>query len=159
MQPVAHSADIDLAPNRVRVLVLESDRRLRSVLCWLLDEDERFCVVGQASTEDQAVACDAPFDAALVELGLSGLGGLNVIGRLLQRDPIPGVVILADTGAVYLRDAAAQEGAIGYLVRPDDLEHLGDRLAKLLQPTPPPLSPPDAQISPDPLAGESSTVP
>jgi DNA-binding NarL/FixJ family response regulator len=133
MQPEAHSADTGLPPNRVRVLVAESDMAQRSVLCWLLDDDERFCVVGQASTEDQAVACEAAFDLALVDLRLSGLGGLNVVGRLLQRDPIPVVVILADTGAVYLRHAAAQEGAVGYLVRRDDLGHLGDRLAAVFQ--------------------------
>lgn len=135
MQPEAHSADSDLRLNRIRVLVAESDSRLRSVLCWLLDDDQRFCVVGQASTEDQALACESPFDVALLDLRLSGLGGLNVIGRLRQHDPVPLVVILADTGAVYLRHAAAQEGAIAYLVRPDDLEHLGDRLAELFQPT------------------------
>ncbi len=135
MQPEAHSADTGPAPDRVRVLIVETNTRLRSVLCWLLDNDQRFCVVGQASSEDQALACDAPFDVALIDLRLSGLGGLNVIGRLLQRDPIPLVVVLAGTGAVYLRHAAAQEGASGYLVRPDDLEHLGDRLAELFHPT------------------------
>lgn len=134
MKAEAHLPDAGLPLNRIRVLVAESDARLRSVLCWHLDDDERFCVVAQASTEDQAAACKVPFDAALVDLRLSGLGGLNVIGRLLQRDPNPLVVILAETGAVYLRHAAAQEGAIGYLVRPDDLEHLGDRLAELFQP-------------------------
>jgi DNA-binding NarL/FixJ family response regulator len=122
-------------PNRIEVLVAESDTRLRSVLCWLLEHDERFCVVGQASTEDQAVACETPFDLALVGLRLSGLGGRNVIGSLLQRDPVPAVVVLAEIDPIYLRHAAADEGAIGYLVTPGDLEQLGDRLAELCQPS------------------------
>jgi len=131
MRRDAIPADTRLAPNHIRVLVAESDARLRSVLCWLLDDDGRFRVMGQAGTEDQVLACEAPFDVALIDLRLSGLGHLNVIGRLLQRDPVPVVVVLADTGVVYLRHAAAAEGAFAYLVRPADLEHLGDRLAEV----------------------------
>jgi DNA-binding NarL/FixJ family response regulator len=118
---------------RVRVLVAESDARLRSVLCSVLDHDQRFQVVGQASTGDEAVACAAPFDLALVDLRISGLGGMGTIGRLCRRDPLPAVVVLSETGAIYLRHAAAEEGAVGYLIRPDDLQQLGDRLTELFE--------------------------
>jgi DNA-binding NarL/FixJ family response regulator len=122
--------------DRIRVLVVESDARLRALLCSVLDHDQRFDVVGQASSEEEAVTSAARFDVALVDLRLSGLGGMGTLGRLTLRDPVPAVVVLAETGAIYLRHAAAEEGAVGYLVRPDDLKHLGDRLAELLASSP-----------------------
>jgi len=120
-----------LAPNRIRVLVAESNKRTRSVLCWMLEHDGRFRVVGEATTGEEAVACDEPFDVALVDLRISGLGGMNTIGRLQGHRPVPAVVVLAGAGAIYLRHAAAAEGAAGYLVASEDLDHLGDRLVEL----------------------------
>jgi DNA-binding NarL/FixJ family response regulator len=116
----------------IRILVAESNPQLASVLTWVLAEDDRFQVVAQVHDGDEAVACHEPFDMALVDLSVFGLGGLGTIARLHQRKPAPAIAVLAETDAVYLRHAAASEGAIGYLVKPADLEQLGDRLAELV---------------------------
>jgi two-component system OmpR family response regulator len=137
MENAANSTDA-LGPARspIRVLVVESDAHLATVLCWILSHDERFRVVAQARDGQAAVACPADFDVALVDLRISGLGGLGTIARLHERRPCRAIVVLADTDAVYLRHAAAAEGADGYLVKPSDLEKLGDRLADVVKARP-----------------------
>ena len=118
---------------RIRVLVASTDRHLRSVLCWSLEHDERCQVVVQASDGDAVVACRCAFDVAVVDVAISGLGIMGVIGRLRDRKPAPLVVVLAHTDAIYLRHALQAEGASGYLVMPDDLDHLGERLVEVFK--------------------------
>jgi DNA-binding NarL/FixJ family response regulator len=116
----------------IRVLIAESNPHLAAVLCWVLTHDERFEVVAQVRDGDAAVACEAEFDLALVDLAIFGLGGLGTIAHLHGRRPTPIIVVLADTDAVYLRHAAEAEGADAYLVKPAHLADLDDRLASVV---------------------------
>lgn len=117
--------------HRVRVLVAVSDTHLRSLLCWLLCEDQRFEVTAAVGNASELAASQAPFDVALVGLDLSGSVGLAPVADLRQRVPTPVVVVVADAGPVYLRHAAAAEGASAFLVRSTELKNLADRLYKL----------------------------
>jgi DNA-binding NarL/FixJ family response regulator len=119
------------SPSVLRVLVVEGDRHLRSLLRWVLDDDGRFRVVGEAADARTAVSWTRPFDLALVDLQLSGLDGSGVISSLHERTPAPVVVVLSVSGVPYLRYAARAQGADGFVVRPDDLDDIGDRLRDL----------------------------
>lgn len=121
-----------IAASRTRVLVVDSNRPFREVLSRAVQQDDRFDVVGTAETGDEAVSFAAPFELALVDLGIRGLGSLLTVARLRERTPPPTVVVLSPTDAIYLRHAAGAEGAAGLLVIPDDLDHLGERLGLLL---------------------------
>jgi two-component system invasion response regulator UvrY len=125
------TATSGLTAEPIRVLVAESNPHLRSLLGWVLTHDERFRVVAQVGDGDGAATCKEEFDVALVDLSISGLGGLGTIARLRQRRPAPAIVVLADTDAIYLRHAAAAEGAACYLVKPADLHSLADHLAEV----------------------------
>jgi two-component system, OmpR family, response regulator PfeR len=119
-------------PEPIRVLIAESNPQLGAVLRWLLAHDERFEVVAGVRDGGAALACEADFDLALVDLAISGLGGLGTIGNLHRRRTAPTIAVLADTDAVYLRHAAEAEGADAYFVKPADLADLNDRLAALV---------------------------
>jgi DNA-binding NarL/FixJ family response regulator len=113
------------------MLVAETDGRQRSLLCWLLAEDPRFQVVAQVDNAADLAAITTEFDLALVDLNLAGSIGLAPLRSLSRRRPKPVVAVLADTGPVYLRHAAAAEGASGWLVRSTAFEHLADDLYEM----------------------------
>jgi two-component system OmpR family response regulator len=121
--PEPHAGD-----EPIRVLVAESDANIRSVLSWALSHDDRFTVVATVADGDAALTCKQNFDVALVDLGIHGRGGFGTIANLHQRVPAPAVVVLSSVDAVYLRHAAAAEGAVDFVVIADGLDHLGDRL-------------------------------
>ena len=70
----------------------------------------------QAARRREGISCVEPVELALLDLEMSGLSGVHTIGILHRRVPRPTVVVLSDIDAVYLRYAAEQEGAAGYLV-------------------------------------------
>jgi len=112
------------------VLVIEANPQVRKLLRRTLDQDRRFATVDEAGDLAAAFASVAGFRVALIDLDLAGLDGRGVIAALHDRNPSPAVVVLSVTGVPYLRYAAAVEGADDFLVRPDDLPQLTDRIAQ-----------------------------
>lgn len=112
------------------VLVVEANPHVRVLLRRALDQDGRFGPVNEAKDLRAALAYPAGFRAALINLDLAGLDGGGVIAALHERDPSPAVVVLSLIGVPYLRYAAAAEGADDFLVRPEDLPWLGDRIVQ-----------------------------
>jgi len=101
----------------LRILLAEDDEQLASLVETLLDGDERFLVVGRATTGDDAVAlCEqhAP-DIVLMDIGMPGRDGIEATQAIHARDPGQHVVIY--TGSDEYGDVARAEdaGAVGYL--------------------------------------------
>ena len=99
----------------LHTLVVQRDSHLRTVIEWLVEEDARFVLVGSVSTGDEAVAWAEPLEVALVELLIPGLDALVVVRKLRARHPGITVVVLADVDVPYLRAAATDAGAAGYV--------------------------------------------
>lgn len=116
------------SPKQARVLVASGSSWLRQLIGCTLRQDPRFKVVAEVSDGDETVSFADSYDLAVVDLRLPGLGVLGVVSQLRQHHPERSVVVLAPTGAVYLRYASLQEGAGDYLVVPDELDQLPDRL-------------------------------
>ena len=118
-------------PNRkVRVLVASTDPRGRKPLVSALSRDRRIDIVTQVGDGDSVVTRATDFDVAVVDVSISGLGVLGVMSSLRRLAPAPVVVVVSRTDAIYLRHACLAEGATDYLVLPDDLPELPERVVR-----------------------------
>ncbi|MHB1431898.1 MAG: response regulator transcription factor, partial [Streptosporangiaceae bacterium] len=124
-------------PARARILLVEDDRELASVLRRHLT-DEGF-TVDVASDGEWAVRiltlADCPVDAVLLDLMLPGLGGRDVCRRLRSAGcwlPVLMVTALGDTAD---RIQGFADGADDYLPKPFSLDELVMRLRALLRRT------------------------
>lgn len=115
---------------RIRVLVASTDTSLRKLICSSLVRNRRFAVVAQATDGDAAVACPIEFDAAILDVSIAGLGVLGVMSGLRALSSHPVIVVVSRSGAIYLRHACLAEGADEYLVVPDDLDSLPERIVQ-----------------------------
>lgn len=123
-----HVSEAPIAGQRIRVLIAESNTHVRTVLSWALTHDPRFTVVANVADGDSALDCQQDFDVALVDLSIHGRGGFATVANLHRRRPAAAVVALSRVDALYLRHAAAADGAADFVVISDGLDHLGDRL-------------------------------
>jgi DNA-binding response OmpR family regulator len=73
------------------------------------------------------------FDAIVLDLGLPGLGGLQVLQRLRGGDDHTPVLVLTAQGAVGDRVAGLNAGADDYLAKPFDLNELEARVRALIR--------------------------
>jgi DNA-binding NarL/FixJ family response regulator len=101
----------------LRILLAEDDDHLAALVGTILNGDERFIVVGRATTGDDAVALCAEHepDIVLMDIGMPGRDGIDATRAIHGRDPEQHVVIY--TGSDEYGDVARAEdaGAVGYL--------------------------------------------
>ncbi len=118
--PVTASAE-DIAPTTV--LIVDDDPL---ILTTMRDGLQRagYDVLAAASAEEalELTRDDAP-DAALIDMRMPGMSGLELAEALLDRAPLAIVFLSAYDDLELVREAATQ-GAYGYLVKPALLRHI-----------------------------------
>jgi len=112
----------------MRVLVVEDDRMIGESLQEALRQ-RNFAAdwVRDGTLADQVLATER-FDAVLLDLGLPGRSGLDVLRALRARQDTTPVIVLTARDATADKVAGLDAGADDYLVKPFELEELLARL-------------------------------
>jgi len=117
----------------MRLLLVEDDPMLGDSVQRVLQQ-EAFAVDWARDGEEAELALNAfPYDCVLLDLGLPGKNGLDILHDLRKRKfPMP-VIILTARDAVSDRIAGLDSGADDYLVKPFDPDELTARIRALLR--------------------------
>ena len=117
----------------MKVLLLEDDAETARMLCEGLRE-RGFDPLAAASCPDAISRIEAErFDAAILDLGVPGGSGYDVLEVLRRSDPHAPVLILTARDAVTDRVEGLERGADDYLVKPFAFAELVARLRALLR--------------------------
>lgn len=117
----------------VRVLVVEDDRAVARLHCRYISRRPRHEVVGVAETGAQALTLIAQRrpDVVLLDLGLPGVDGLDVLREIRQTHrPVEVIVVSAHASPATVR-TCMHLGVIDYLVKPFWPQRLGEALDEL----------------------------
>jgi DNA-binding NarL/FixJ family response regulator len=88
---------MDRSSERVRVLVVDDDAEIRSLLQIFLETDGSFHIVGNVGRAEEALSvarAENP-DVVLLDLALAGVAGLDVAEALLAADPDLPIVVFS----------------------------------------------------------------
>jgi two-component system response regulator QseB len=112
----------------MRILLVEDDELLGSGLSDAFNRAHYVHEWVRDGAQALQLATESPFDLIVLDLGLPGLDGIDVLGQLrLRKDPTP-VLILSARDASRDRVLGLNAGADDYLVKPFDLEELFARI-------------------------------
>jgi two-component system response regulator PhoP len=117
----------------VRILVVEDERTLQRQLRDDLQAQGYAVDVTADGKEALYLATEYPYDAAIVDLGLPGMSGLEVIGRLRKNGSRLPIVVLTARDRWQDKVAGLETGADDYLTKPFQVEELQARLKALLR--------------------------
>ncbi|MBI1218008.1 MAG: response regulator [Rhodobacteraceae bacterium] len=117
----------------MRLLILEDNRSLAEWLARLLRR-ESYVVDCVPDGETVVEGVDlAPYDLAIVDLGLPGIGGIEVVRHIRRVKPALPVLILTAEDALKSRVAGLNAGADDYVTKPFEVEELEARIRALLR--------------------------
>ncbi len=117
----------------MRVLVVEDDRMIASGIERALRQ-EGYVVDGAEDGKKAAAALRAAtFDLVLLDLGLPGRDGLEVLRELRARGDATPVIIVTARDDVQNRIAGLDAGADDYVVKPFDLDEIAARMRSVLR--------------------------
>ena len=117
----------------MRVLVIEDDALLGDAIqAGLKQAGYAVDWMKDGVSADQALGTE-PYAAAVLDLGLPRMSGLDVLRRLRSRDIPIQVLILTAMDTVDARIKGLDAGADDYLVKPFDMGELAARLRALIR--------------------------
>jgi DNA-binding NtrC family response regulator len=113
-----------------RILIVDDDRSIRRTLeKFLGGEGYDVATAGDAPAAISAVSTSAaaapPIDLMLLDLGLPGGSGFDVLSALVDQQNAPTVVVVTARDDMQSTVKAIQLGAYEYLVKPVDIDRLG----------------------------------
>ncbi|HHM04283.1 MAG TPA: response regulator transcription factor [Gammaproteobacteria bacterium] len=117
----------------MRVLVVEDEHALLEQLRERLQEEGYAADVASDGEEGLYLATEYPFDAAIIDLGLPRLSGIDLIRRTRATGKDFPILILTARGRWQEKVEGLEAGADDYLVKPFHMEELLARLRALMR--------------------------
>ena len=117
----------------MRILVVEDEPLLQAQVRGDLERQAYTVDATADGKEALYLATEYPFDAAIVDLGLPGLSGLDVIRQLRARGSRLPVLVLTARGRWQDKVEGLEAGADDYHTKPFQAEELLARLKALLR--------------------------
>ena len=119
-----------MTETRIRVLVVDDHRMFTDALTAVLDQDERFEVVGTAATGREAVrmAKTAEAEVVLMDMTMPVLDGPAATRRLVALEHAPCVIALSGHTDGLSRAAALEAGASAFVTKSEAFDDLVDTI-------------------------------
>jgi len=117
----------------MQVLLVEDDPELAEGIAAFLGGQGDTVVVATDGTQADRRLQSEPYDFALVDVGLPGLGGYEVVRRLRHRRQSVPVILITARDALDDRIYGLDLGADDYLPKPFELSELAARMRAVLR--------------------------
>ena len=119
--------------NRMRILLVEDERKVASFVARALRENAYAVDVAESGEKALELARDFVYDAVLLDVRLPGLSGIEVCQRLRRTGVRAPILMLTARGLVEERVEGLDAGADDYLTKPFALAELQARVRALLR--------------------------
>ena len=117
----------------IRLLIVEDDEQLRQTLARRFTRQGMAVVTAESGEEALAKLAQTRYDVALLDLHLPGMTGIDLLGRLKERQPELEALLLTAHGSIETAIQAMKQGAYDYLTKPFHLPELEVHIQKAFE--------------------------
>ena len=117
----------------MRILVIEDEHDLLTDIKTRLQSEAYVVDTSAEGNEGYFFATEYPLDAAIIDIGLPGMSGIEIIKKLRQQGSTLPILILTARSRWQEKVEGLEAGADDYLVKPFQMEELLARLKALLR--------------------------
>lgn len=111
-------------PQGRRVLIVDDEINMRKTLAEIL-RDEGFQVSTAGTGEEAIELCEQnTFQVVLMDVRMPGMGGVEAFRQIRRHQEGVRVILMSAYSVEDLKEAAIDEGAIAFLSKPLDLDHV-----------------------------------
>lgn len=103
----------------LRVVLIDDHAVVREGYRRLLERTEDIEVIAEAGTGEEAyrLICELKPDVAVLDISLPGIGGIEVVRRVIAREPDQKILVFSMHEDVMFSSRALQAGARGYVTK------------------------------------------
>jgi len=103
--------------NKISVLLVDDHELVRAGFRRLLEDGDKFQVVAESGSGEQAVQDFAKYrpDVVVMDISMPGIGGVGAIERIISREPSAKILVLSVHEDSVFTTRAMQAGALGFI--------------------------------------------
>jgi len=103
--------------NKITVLLVDDHELVRAGFRRLLEDGDKFEVVAEAGSGEQAVQDFAKYhpNVVVMDISMPGIGGVGAIERIIAREPSAKILVLSVHEDSVFTTRAMQAGALGFI--------------------------------------------
>ncbi|EMR03306.1 response regulator transcription factor [Cesiribacter andamanensis] len=117
----------------MKILVIEDEQALRESICTYLQQGGYVCEWADAYGEAKTKIAFYTYACVLVDLGLPGGNGLDLVRQLKEKSAETGIIIISARDALDDKISGLELGADDYLTKPFHLSELNARLKSVIR--------------------------
>ena len=117
----------------MRILVIEDEQELLTDIKTRLQSEAYIVDTSAEGNEGYFFTTEYPLDAAIIDIGLPGMSGIEIIQKLRQQGSTLPILILTARSRWQEKVEGLEAGADDYLVKPFQMEELLARVKALLR--------------------------
>ena len=129
----AHKTGKKLKSGQKNILVVDDDMSVRTTFSSVLRQEGYRVTAVKNGYEAIKAIDEESFDLALVDLGMPGMDGIEVLEKIKTRRPQTRVIIFTGYGSITTAVEAMRKGATDYLNKPFSPEELKAGVKKALE--------------------------
>ncbi|OGR29328.1 MAG: hypothetical protein A2X83_03515 [Desulfuromonadales bacterium GWD2_54_10] len=116
-----------------RILIIDDDPNLRKTLADILRVKGYETLTAEDGEQGLAVLLGQRVGLVLLDLGLPGIPGLEVLARIKADSPLTGVIVLTGQATIDSAVEATNRGAFSYLVKPYEIDQLLNHIRRAIE--------------------------
>lgn len=116
-----------------RILLVDDEVGMRDMLSWSLRESGFALERASNGTDALAVLDRASVDLIVTDLTMPQRNGFELLTALRERGDAPPVIVVTGFGTVEMAVQAMRLGAVDFILKPFDFQHLYKRINELLE--------------------------
>jgi len=109
---------------RGRILVVDDEEPIRELMKDILEDEGYHVELAESGEEALAMMERRAYDLVFLDIWLPGVDGMEVLRRVVEREPRPHVVIISGHGTVQSAVEAIKLGAYDFIEKPLSMERI-----------------------------------
>lgn len=122
-----------MAAHTARILVVDDDKNQRNMLVFALETCGYRVTAASSGAEAVALAATDPFDAAICDVMMPGVDGIQTLESLRAAQPALRVIMATGYATPQTAVKSKKLGAFNYLAKPYEMNDLLDVLERALR--------------------------
>lgn len=122
-------------PKRARILIIDDHPAVREALASRIGRHNDLEVCGEAAgvAEALAILSDSRADGVVVDIGLKEGDGIDLVKRMLDRDPGLRILVWSQHSESLYAERALRAGALGYIMKDQATDKIVDAVRRVLE--------------------------
>ena len=106
----------------IHLIIVDHEERFLSTAKTLMEKEGIYTKTASSGAEALRMLSENPIDVVILNVEMPGMGGMEILFKIKQRQPLVEVIMMADHASVASAIEGLKNGAFDYIIKPCNIQ-------------------------------------